>query len=104
MADKITSEQRRKNMQAIKSHSKLEENQLFKRFQKQNSAQESTGLGLEISKKIAENYQWTLVYNYNSRLHSFKLNFYRPQFSFCFNSINSIEDLYGFALAKLLLI
>ncbi len=57
------------------SHSKLEENQLFKRFQKQNSAQESTGLGLEISKKIAENYQWTLVYNYNSRLHSFKLNF-----------------------------
>ena len=25
MADKITSEQRRKNMQAIKSHSKLEE-------------------------------------------------------------------------------
>lgn len=54
---------------------KLNEEKLFERFQKQNTGNESNGLGLEISRKICELYSWNLKYDYRNSQHFFKINF-----------------------------
>lgn len=54
---------------------KLNEDLLFKRFQKQNSHRESTGLGLEICNRICKIYNWELSYRHTANLHRFSINF-----------------------------
>jgi len=47
---------------------------LFQRFAKQNSGNESTGLGLAIASEICKNYQLSLQYEYNAGFHSIILS------------------------------
>ena len=53
----------------------LDENRLFRRFQKQSGSSESTGLGLEICKKICILYGWTLEYSFEREIHIFAVDF-----------------------------
>lgn len=55
---------------------KLDESKLFRRFQKQNSEQESNGIGLEISDTICKIYGWKLNYSYSENRHFFTVDFY----------------------------
>lgn len=54
---------------------KLDESKLFRRFQKQNTEQESNGIGLEIAHTICEIYHWKLSYNYSEDYHFFTIDF-----------------------------
>jgi two-component system sensor histidine kinase ArlS len=53
----------------------LETNQLFERFSKVNPSSKGNGLGLSIIKKITENNQWTVIYNFKDNLHIFEIRF-----------------------------
>lgn len=53
----------------------LDESRLFQRFQKQNTGNESNGLGLEICTKICEQYGWSLQYRYENNQHTFSVHF-----------------------------
>ena len=53
----------------------LDRSKLFQRFQKQTDDNSSTGLGLEISKKIATLYQFEMEYQFVNGLHQFNINF-----------------------------
>ena len=53
----------------------LDRSKLFQRFQKQTDDNSSTGLGLEISKKIAALYQFEMEYQFVNGLHQFNINF-----------------------------
>ena len=53
----------------------LNTNKLFNRFSKANPSEQGTGLGLSIIKKICEANNWTVVYNYENKLHSFSILF-----------------------------
>jgi signal transduction histidine kinase len=55
--------------------SALDTNKLFKRFQKQSADVNSSGLGLEIAKKICDLNGFGLRYSYEGNLHSFYLQF-----------------------------
>jgi len=56
-------------------NSSLENEAVFKRFQKYNGNKNSTGLGLSISKSIAEKYGFRLHYFYKNNQHFFILKF-----------------------------
>lgn len=56
----------------------LDSQKLFHRFQKQSSMQQSTGLGLEICKKICELYNYSISYNYEHKQHIFSVCFGNP--------------------------
>ncbi|QOW09576.1 HAMP domain-containing histidine kinase [Kaistella flava (ex Peng et al. 2021)] len=51
----------------------LNMDKLFQRFQKQSSKENSTGLGLEISKKICENFGLELSYHFKDQKHHFTI-------------------------------
>ncbi len=51
------------------------EDKLFDRFVKSTDLATSTGIGLEIVKKICEYYEISIKYNYTDSLHSFNINF-----------------------------
>ena len=53
----------------------LNTNKLFNRFSKANPSEQGTGLGLSIIKKICEVNNWTVIYNYENKLHSFSILF-----------------------------
>ncbi|HIB36716.1 HAMP domain-containing sensor histidine kinase [Mesonia sp.] len=55
-------------------HKQLDKNKLFKRFYKVNTHKNSTGLGLPITKAIADKYDFELNYTYLSK-HIFSLKF-----------------------------
>ncbi len=54
---------------------KVNEEDLFVRFKKNDASAESLGLGLSIVKSIADNYGVKLSYNYNNQEHTFILKF-----------------------------
>ena len=49
--------------------------ELFERFKKDKTNSESLGLGLSIVKKIAEQYNFTVSYNYTNELHVIAIHF-----------------------------
>ena len=53
----------------------LNTDKLFYRFSKANPSEQGTGLGLSIIKKICEVNNWSVVYNYENKLHSFSILF-----------------------------
>ncbi|WP_417937295.1 sensor histidine kinase [Flavobacterium sp. ZB4R12] len=53
----------------------LETNKLFERFSKVNPSSKRNGLGLSIIKKIADNNQWNVIYNFKDNLHIFEIRF-----------------------------
>lgn len=53
----------------------LAKEKLFKRFQKQNSSEQSIGLGLEIASKIALLHKGTIGYLYKNEKHCFTIKF-----------------------------
>ncbi|TDE29282.1 HAMP domain-containing histidine kinase [Flavobacterium ranwuense] len=53
----------------------LETAKLFERFSKVNPSSKGNGLGLSIIKKIAENNNWEISYNYQDKLHIFEIRF-----------------------------
>ncbi|PWA10527.1 sensor histidine kinase [Flavobacterium laiguense] len=53
----------------------LEINKLFERFSKVNPSSKGNGLGLSIIKKIADNNQWNVIYNFKDNLHIFEIRF-----------------------------
>ena len=53
----------------------LNTDKLFNRFSKANPSEQGTGLGLSIIKKICEVNNWSVVYNYENKLHSFSILF-----------------------------
>jgi signal transduction histidine kinase len=53
----------------------IPKDELFKRFVKSSSNKNSSGLGLEIVKKICNHYQIEIDYNYQNNLHCFALDF-----------------------------
>lgn len=53
----------------------LVQEKLFNRFSKVNPSEQGTGLGLSIVKKIADNNNWSVAYNYSENLHSFSVSF-----------------------------
>lgn len=56
-------------------HKQLDKNKLFKRFYKVNTHKNSTGLGLPITKAIADKYDFELSYTYlNKHIFSLKFN------------------------------
>jgi signal transduction histidine kinase len=55
--------------------SPLDGNKLFQRFQKQNTDANSTGLGLEIAKRICDLNGIKLQYEFKEHLHTFSLQF-----------------------------
>lgn len=57
------------------NHQQLNSELLFQRFQKQNTGNESNGLGLEICKKICEIYGWKIQYHYVENKHEFEILF-----------------------------
>lgn len=52
----------------------LNKDEIFKRFKK-GKASDGTGLGLTIAKNICSQYHYTLSYNFDSSLHTFKIKF-----------------------------
>lgn len=66
------------NKFTVSNHSEIESLEnlpIFDRFQKFHSTNNSTGLGLPISKAIAENYGYSLSYTYKKGQHQFVLAF-----------------------------
>lgn len=53
----------------------LEEEKIFNRFEKSNTSQRSTGLGLSITKAISEKYRLKLSYSYAEEQHIFRILF-----------------------------
>lgn len=53
----------------------LENDKLFERFSKVNPSSKGNGLGLSIIKKIVEANNWTIIYNFQNNLHSFRIEF-----------------------------
>lgn len=51
----------------------LDADKLFQRFQKQTTDDNSIGLGLQISKKIADRYQYLITYTYQLHHHIFSV-------------------------------
>ena len=51
----------------------LDETQLFHRFVKTRNSGQGFGLGLSIAKKIAELYQWRLIYSFENNMHTFTI-------------------------------
>ena len=51
----------------------LDDEKLFKRFQRQNHQEKGTGLGLEIAKKIADSFHLNLSYQFKNKQHCFLL-------------------------------
>lgn len=54
----------------------LDNHKLFKRFQKQNPSIQSTGLGLEICKKICDLYGYRISYRFENNYHIFYIEFH----------------------------
>ncbi|MDQ0477068.1 HAMP domain-containing sensor histidine kinase [Chryseobacterium sp. MDT2-18] len=54
--------------------SALDQNKLFKRFQRQNTHEKGTGLGLEIAREIAAAFHLDLKYQFENHQHQFILN------------------------------
>jgi signal transduction histidine kinase len=54
----------------------LETSKLFRRFQKQTADPNSTGLGLEIIKKICDLYRFKIEYRFENELHHFIIRFH----------------------------
>ena len=54
-------------------HLALDKNKLFKRFQRQSNQENSTGLGLEIARKIAVSFGLSLNYEFQKGRHYFIL-------------------------------
>lgn len=52
----------------------IDPNLIFKRFVKNTENQSSSGLGLELVRKICEYYNLPLEYSYNGRFHSFEID------------------------------
>ncbi|MGA9213251.1 sensor histidine kinase [Kaistella sp.] len=52
----------------------LDQDKLFKRFQRQNTQEKGTGLGLEIAKEIATAFHLKLKYQFEAHQHQFILN------------------------------
>ncbi|WHF51810.1 HAMP domain-containing sensor histidine kinase [Chryseobacterium gotjawalense] len=66
-----------KNELKIANHaegSALDQHQLFKRFQRQNTHEKGNGLGLEIAKEIAAAFHLDLKYQFENHQHQFILN------------------------------
>lgn len=57
------------------AHKKLDENELFQRFKKQSENTHSIGLGLEMSKKICDLYQYEIQYHFTDQHHTFSIIF-----------------------------
>ena len=57
----------------LAEHRALDEKKLFKRFQRQNSQENSTGLGLEIAKQIARSFDLELDYFFKENRHHFRV-------------------------------
>ena len=57
----------------LAEHRALDEKKLFKRFQRQNSQENSTGLGLEIAKQIARSFDLELNYFFKENRHHFRV-------------------------------
>jgi signal transduction histidine kinase len=55
------------------SSAALDADKLFQRFQKQTTDDNSIGLGLQISKKIADRYQYLITYTYQLHHHNFSV-------------------------------
>lgn len=53
----------------------FESDKIFQRFVKNNTSNESSGLGLSIASEICKNYNLILQYNYQDGLHNFKIAF-----------------------------
>lgn len=53
----------------------LDKQKLFKRFQKQTNNSQSTGLGLEMCKKICDLYGYNISYNFENDRHHFTVEF-----------------------------
>ncbi|MFV8328053.1 sensor histidine kinase [Flavobacterium sp. ZS1P14] len=53
----------------------LETNKLFERFSEVNPSSKGNGLGLSIIKKIADNNEWNVIYNFKDNLHIFEIRF-----------------------------
>lgn len=53
----------------------LPSEQLFERFQKDNSSSDSLGLGLAIVKQICDTYQFTVSYSYIDNWHTLEISF-----------------------------
>ncbi|MHB9055993.1 MAG: sensor histidine kinase [Paludibacteraceae bacterium] len=53
----------------------LDKQKLFKRFQKQTNNSRSTGLGLEMCKKICDLYGYVISYNFENGRHNFTVEF-----------------------------
>ena len=53
----------------------LKTDKLFERFSKVNPSSKGNGLGLSIIKKIADNNNWEVFYNYKNKLHIFEIQF-----------------------------
>lgn len=53
----------------------LKTDKLFERFSKVNPSSKGNGLGLSIIKKIADNNNWEVFYNYKNKLHIFDIQF-----------------------------
>lgn len=54
---------------------KINSNELFTRFKKNDASKESLGLGLSIVKSITELYNYSITYIYKNSRHTFTLNF-----------------------------
>lgn len=57
----------------LAEHHALDDKKLFKRFQRQNSQENSTGLGLEIAKQIARSFDLELDYFFKENRHHFRV-------------------------------
>lgn len=53
----------------------LDTEKIFQRFHKQTTNNNSIGLGLQIAKKIAEHYRFSIQYSFDQKTHHFLLNF-----------------------------
>ena len=71
----ILSEHNKLTIQNAGKPSALDEQKLFKRFQKDSSDNDSIGLGLEIVKQICNLYRFSITYQYSDGLHGFTILF-----------------------------
>ena len=71
----ILSEHNKLTIQNTGKPSALDEQNFFKRFQKDSSDNNSIGLGLEIVKQICNLYGFFITYQYSDGMHSFNIQF-----------------------------